>query len=305
MAIDVSIALATYNGSRYINELLNSIKLQTYNNFIIHVCDDGSSDNTLELLHQHPLYNEGRLIVHDVTGGQGALKNFKRSLSYCDTDYICLCDQDDYWMPDKLETLLSIMKDKENEIGEPVLVFSDLEVVDSTLNCIHKSFFRISNKSNQCRNPEDFLISNHIPGCVMMFNRSLKNLFDPIPDDVRMHDWWIALIAAYYGNIFYANKPLIKYRQHGGNVVGASGMFKQEGITLAMIRNIPELLRRNKVITSRFVERFNNLANPTVKNEKFLSLVLGKITYKERLSLLKKVKSGESKYLTYLVWWFI
>ncbi|WP_124038257.1 hypothetical protein [Klebsiella pneumoniae] len=95
----------------------------------------------------------------------------------------------------------------------------------------------------------------------MMFNRSLKNLFDPIPDDVRMHDWWIALIAAYYGNIFYANKPLIKYRRHGGNVVGASGMFKQEGITLAMIRNIPELLRRNKVITSRFVERFNNLAN--------------------------------------------
>jgi glycosyltransferase involved in cell wall biosynthesis len=140
MAIDVSIALATYNGSRYITELLDSIKSQTYNNFIIHVCDDGSSDNTLELLHQHPLYTEGKLIVHDVTGGQGALKNFKRSLSYCNTDYICLCDQDDYWMPDKLETLLSSMKDKENEFGEPVLVFSDLEVVDSTLNCIHSSF---------------------------------------------------------------------------------------------------------------------------------------------------------------------
>lgn len=112
MAIDVSIALATYNGSHYITELLDSIKSQTYNNFIIHVCDDGSSDNTLELLHQHPLYKEGKLIVHDVTGGQGALKNFKRSLSYCNTDYICLCDQDDYWMPDKLETLLSSMKDK-------------------------------------------------------------------------------------------------------------------------------------------------------------------------------------------------
>lgn len=67
MAIDVSIALATYNGSRYITELLDSIKSQTYNNFIIHVCDDGSSDNTLELLHQHPLYTEGKLIVHDVT----------------------------------------------------------------------------------------------------------------------------------------------------------------------------------------------------------------------------------------------
>ena len=82
-------------------------------------------------------------------------------------------------------------------------------------------------------------------------------------------------------------------------------MFKQDGITLTMIKNIPELLRRNNIITKRFVERFNNLAKPTVKNDKFLSLVLGKITYKERLSLLKKVKSGESKYLTYLIWWFI
>jgi glycosyltransferase involved in cell wall biosynthesis len=302
---DISIALATYNGEKYINELLDSINQQTYKNFILHICDDGSTDNTVNAIQSHPLFLNGKAIIHSCDGGLGALRNFKRTITYCNTKYICPCDQDDYWESSKLETLYRFIKEKEAEQNKPILIFSDLEIVDSELNCIHESFYSVSNKSRECHNPEDFLISNHIPGCVMMFNHELKVIFEPIPDDVRMHDWWIALIAAYYGEIFYCNATLIKYRQHGGNVVGASGMLNFGGIKLSVLKNIPESLRRSKNITRRFSERYKLLPKISNEHQKFLDLALGEISLRNRFSLLKSSKSGEAGLLRNIVWWFI
>jgi hypothetical protein len=109
------------------------------------------------------------------------------------------------------------------------------------LNCQYPSFYSVSGKSSECRNPKDFLISNHIPGCAMLFNNELKTMIDPIPDDVRMHDWWIAIIAACFGKIVFEPESLIKYRQHGGNTIGAADMIEQKTTLLQLIK-IPEQL---------------------------------------------------------------
>lgn len=237
MAELIGIALATYNGSQYITEMLDSIELQTFSYYHIHVTDDGSTDNTIATIKSHQLFIDGRISIHEQQGGFGALRNFSRAIAYCNEEYILLCDQDDYWVNNKLELVFNKFKEAELSGGNvPLLVFSDLQIVDSNLSCIYESFFKSSIKDSRCSNPQDFIVSNHIPGCCMAINASAKKVVMPIPEGIRMHDWWIALIVSTYGKIKYIDESLVKYRQHENNTIGVPGVgnkkFLQELMAL-------------------------------------------------------------------------
>lgn len=300
----ISIALATYNGGRYVRQQLDSIQHQTHQDFIIHVCDDGSRDNTLEIIRSHELYQQGKIRLYPGKGGLGAMKNFRRAIACCEDRYIALCDQDDYWVPEKLERLLNEAKMHEQEGATPVLAFSDLEIVDAVLGPLHPSFYRASIKSSAASQPEDFVVSNHIPGCAMLFNRALKQLIEPMPDDIRMHDWWIAMIAAHSGKIAYVDTPLIKYRQHGNNTVGVPGILRKRLLpdSLLCLRGYPTGHRHSRMMLTALK---NFCQQHPSDSTDFLRVIRGEAGVLRKLSLMRRARNGERKLLSCAIWWMV
>ncbi|SIT40813.1 Glycosyl transferase family 2 [Paraburkholderia ribeironis] len=218
----VSIALATYNGRTYLPELLASLAAQSWPNLEVVVSDDASTDGTPELLASYA----GRVPVRLVGDGErlGIVGNFERALAACRGDYIALADQDDVWAPEKVTDLMRDLQRVESERGKPTpaLAFCDVELVDATLCRLSKSLFDITAKSRRAERLRDFLLSNHVPGCAMLVNRAALERALPFPAGIVMHDWWLAMVVASFGEIRHVAAPHLKYRQHDSNAVGAS-----------------------------------------------------------------------------------
>jgi hypothetical protein len=106
--------------------------------------------------------------------------------------------------------------------GTPALSFCDIELVDAKLCCLSKSLFDITAKSRRAERLRDFLLSNHVPGCAMLLNRATLDRALPFPAGIVMHDWWLAMVVASFGEIRHVAAPHLKYRQHQNNAVGAS-----------------------------------------------------------------------------------
>ena len=216
----ISILLSTYNGEKYLKEQLNSLFSQTYKNFEIIVRDDGSSDKTLDVLKCYDV----KLLFSD--GNIGIKKSFETLLLYAyensDADYFMFCDQDDIWNDDKIEKTLEEMKKLEKLYGNniPLLVHTDLEVVDENLKTISNSMWKSQHINPKSNSLNKLLIQNTITGCTTMINRAtvLKSL--PISLNAIMHDWWIGLFVASFGKIGFLEETTIKYRQHGKNDTG-------------------------------------------------------------------------------------
>ena len=220
--IRVSILLSAYNGSKYIKEQLDSIFNQTYKNIEIIVRDDGSSDNTIEILKS---YNIKPIDTKINLGAMGSFEDLlKYALQNSNSDYFMFCDQDDVWDTKKVEKTLAKMEEMEKEFGNiPLLVHTDLEVVDEKLNTINSSFMNFQKINPGINKFHNLLIQNTITGCTVMINRKLAQKSLPIPNGVIMHDWWIGLVASQFGKIGYVDESTIKYRQHTSNTIGAKG----------------------------------------------------------------------------------
>jgi len=218
--LKVTILLSTYNGAKYLKEQLESLYLQTYKNFDIIVRDDGSSDESYNILRSYPVY-----ILPSSKENVGVIKSFSLLLEYAlqntTSDFFMFCDQDDIWKKDKIEKmLLKIKESGYTQISKPVLIHSDLEIVNSNLNTIHRSFFQY-NKLNPTKNRLNYLLmQNIITGCSLMINRELAQIAAPIPNSAIMHDWWLGLVACKFGRIICLNESLVKYRQHNNNTIG-------------------------------------------------------------------------------------
>lgn len=307
----IDIALATYNGEKYIQEMLNSISNQTYQDFMIHLRDDGSTDNTLTLCENHKLYEQGKLKIYkDNIKGLGASKNFLKILGHCNSEYIFLCDQDDFWMKDKIQKMLDHIQKHEykNNIKVPTLVFSDLQIVDRSLNIIADSFYRNSIKSSMCSSPFDFLLSNHIPGCAMVVNKSLLESIQPLPENFRMHDWWLAFVASFYGKIAYLDEPLIKYRQHGGNTVGVPGMNINILRQIKSVLNFRDLLDKGLLHKKKmeiYIDKTCSNKILSYESNRFYDFLKGNMPFLEKNKIFKQIKFGEPLILSYLVWLFL
>lgn len=233
----VEILLATYNGEKYIEELLESIKKQTYQEISLLIRDDGSTDNTVDLI-ERSLSGWDRpwrwASISMTTSG--VINNFTALMSDSKADYMMFADQDDYWLPEKVEKTLGEMKRLEvlHGINSPLLVHSDLEVVDQSLNRIASSFWGYTKINPSLNTLNRLLIQNNVTGCAMMINRHLLSLALPIPKEALMHDWWLALVAAAFGAIGIVLEPTIRYRQHGKNSVGAQ---KHPGILIQIAKS--------------------------------------------------------------------
>lgn len=223
----VSIALATYNGRTYLPELLASLEAQNWPNLEVVVSDDASTDGTPELLTAYT----GRVPVRLVASGErvGIVRNFERALAGCRGEYIALADQDDVWAPEKIADLMRELQLAENARGRssPALAFCDIELVDAKLCCLSKSLFDITAKSRRAERLRDFLLSNHVPGCAMLVNRATLERALPFPAGIVMHDWWLAMVVASFGEIRHVAEPHLKYRQHESNAVGACATNKR------------------------------------------------------------------------------
>lgn len=228
----IDILLATYNGAKYLPEQLASLSAQTHADWRLLVRDDGSSDRSLEIVRQ---WAEGVSqpveVIEDGRTGLGAAGNFAALLDCSDAPYFAFCDQDDVWLNDKLAKMLRRVRDCEVTEGaeRPLLAFCDLTVVDENLQQIARSFWHLSRLSmtRSTLSTEQVMVRNPVTGCATLGNAALRKLALPISEDARMHDWWLALTASVVGGLRPVPIPLILYRQHGGNTIGAmnSGAF--------------------------------------------------------------------------------
>ncbi len=224
----IEILLAAYNGEVYIGQQIESILNQTNSDWHLTVQDDGSSDRTVQIVKGYQAaYPEKITLRINSKNLGGARYNFYDMLLKASGDYVMTCDHDDIWLPDKIEKTFQKMRDLELLYGKeiPLLVHTDLRVVDSNLQLLAESMFYQQNLGTERKTLPELLVQNNITGCTMMVNHSLLTFLSPqYPANLIMHDWWLGLIAAAFGEIGFVPEPTILYRQHGGNEVGAKNV---------------------------------------------------------------------------------
>lgn len=220
----IDILLATFNGEKFLEQQINSIFNQTFTNWKLIIHDDGSTDNTVDIINSFvEVYPEKIFFIQDNIKTGGAKSNFAHLMMHSSSRYIMFCDQDDVWLESKIKDTLIVMNDLELKYCKttPLLVFSDLTVVDSTLNIIHKSMNRAQKLNPSIAESLELLsCQNVITGCTIMINQIALQISNPIHDDALMHDWWIALKVCESGKISYLDKSTILYRQHNNNTLG-------------------------------------------------------------------------------------
>ncbi len=221
----IDILMATYNGERFIGEQIESIQAQTYKNWHILVSDDCSGDGTLDVVRRYATADDRIHIVSEGVRHGGAKENFFALMDKSDAPYCMFCDQDDVWLPEKIEKSLAVLRVLEDEHGVdvPLLVFCDMMVVDSELNVIHESFEKSSYFDPHRLAFNQLLAHNVAAGCCMLFNKSLLNTcLHSNGEGVEIHDWWAMLVASAFGHICFIDESLSLYRQHGNNEIGAN-----------------------------------------------------------------------------------
>ena len=219
----IDVLLATYNGARYLRPQIESVLNQKDVSFRILVRDDGSVDETPAVI-EHYKRLRPECIVH--LGGSdnlGVIGNFAHLLGEATAPYVALCDQDDIWEPHKLRILLETMHDLEERHGidTPLLVHCDLRVVDDALRERHSSYWRFAGVYPSRSSLPRLLLKNTIAGCASLANKALVRLALPVPRAALMHDYWLALVACAAGHVGAVEEPLMLYRQHERNTIGA------------------------------------------------------------------------------------
>lgn len=251
----VAVLLSTYNGAQYLREQLDSLFQQTCSDFHLYVRDDGSSDETVSVLEEFSgRYPQQMTIVADACRRRGAAGSFFYLLKEVDSAYYMFCDQDDVWLPEKIEVSLSSMEQAAMQspgANLPVVAFSDLKVVDSCLSEVHPSFNAVNHMDRYERNPETILVHNVVTGCAMIFNRAAKEVSFPVSTFAHMHDEWIALCVYFKGGrLLPIPQATICYRQHSENTIGARQYSLFEKLKSAVWHR--QLLRKAKMLNSAF-----------------------------------------------------
>lgn len=206
----VSIAMCTYNGSKFIKEQLDSILEQSYNNFELIIVDDMSKDDTVDIINKY-MQKDTRIKFFQNQKNLGFLKNFEKAISFCSGEYIALADQDDIWKKNKLEVFLQEIKDN-------ILIYSDAILIDENSKKLNKEFIRPESNLVKGKCNKSFIFNNCVSGNTLMFKKELMSYILPIPKKIRFHDIWIAFVASTIGTITYTEKSYTYYRRYDGQI---------------------------------------------------------------------------------------
>ncbi len=203
----ISIVLCTYNGERFLQKQIDSLLQQTWKNFEIIIADDDSKDNTKAILEQYQQDQRFKISFH--SSNIGAIRNFEFATRQAKGDYLAFCDQDDIWIPEKLEILY-------HSIGNALLVYSNSLLIDENGQSLQKKLSDLRRMGN-VEDTKGFIFSNVVWGHTMMIHQSLIEMVLPIPAKIP-HDIWFAVKATIHSGIKYVDQPLTLYRQHAHTV---------------------------------------------------------------------------------------
>jgi len=219
----VDILMSVYNGEKFLVDQLESLLSQTHKNWRLVVRDDKSTDSSVRVLCEYrSRYPEKIIFASDQRGRLGACQGFAQAVHHSSADYMMFCDQDDVWLPTKVESSLAeILRLERLHPGMPIVVYTDLIVVDEELKVIAESFWRYQQIDPQDNSLSTLILDNVATGCTMIMNRPLKELAAPVPSEAVIHDWWFTLVCSVYGKVSYLSDRTVLYRQHGRNEIGA------------------------------------------------------------------------------------
>nr|WP_315033998.1 glycosyltransferase family 2 protein [uncultured Lachnoanaerobaculum sp.] len=276
----IEILLATYNGERFLPEQIESITSQSFKDYYILASDDNSSDCTFEILRSYEsVLGEKIKVVQSNT--HSAKENFYNLLDMADAEYIALCDQDDFWESDRLKKSLEAIQRLEKRYGKetPILVHSDLEIVDGNLNSQNKKMSELTGISEAIKYAKKeskylytisteksfsrYLVENNITGNTVIINKALLDIYKR-PEVSFMHDWWLGLIAFTFGKVGFLNECLVKYRQHENNELGAKNPMELRNIK----KRNKQKIRENYDCMFAQVEEFLRLYKDELKKSR-------------------------------------
>lgn len=210
----VDILMATYNGSKYIEEQIQSIIRQTHTDWRLLIHDDGSNDETVNIINKYSFIDNRIKLIADNKIGLGPAKNFMYLLQFSQSDFMMFCDQDDIWLENKIEVMLNSILNKDNHIAQAIFsnsyIWNELQGI-------------VSDKSTLTfpRKLESFLFLNcGIQGAAGIFNAKTREILGIPLDYYAMHDHVLVLTAIIFGEVEYIDKSLMYYRQHNNNVTG-------------------------------------------------------------------------------------
>lgn len=216
MPESVQVLMSTYNGETYVEEQIESILTQDHPNVRLLIRDDGSSDATVSILKDYASLHAN--VEYMAEDNLGVVGSFFRLLECAEAaDYYAFSDQDDVWRSDKLARAVDRLLREQRTDDEPLLYFNRQEFVDANLNHLGYS---LEPSITGFRNA---LVQNPALGCTTVLNAAAHRLLvENPPDEALMHDWWAYAVVSAFGRVFYDPAPTLRYRQHGGNVVGDS-----------------------------------------------------------------------------------
>jgi len=271
----VAILLSTYNGAEHLKVQIESILNQSYTNFSLYIRDDGSSDNTPEIIRKFCEMDKRVNIVPSIKN-LGCANSFLTMAKNIESDIYMFCDQDDFWLKDKVQRAIASFTINDNVT--PLLYHTDLKIVDEKLKIICDSFYKQQELTAINSNTKNnIFIQNYVVGCTIAINQALHNILfngNSIPVNVAMHDWWLALIAKCFGHIHFDSTQTLLYRQHSSNVIGA----KKKNI-LEQFKSLfcgSGLLNMNKyrLKVSRQAKSFIHLYESTLTTDELNKLTL-------------------------------
>ena len=217
----IDILLATYNGSKYLHEQLDSILNQSYGNINVIIRDDGSSDNTVMIIKEYEQKDSRVRLLNDNLGNLGFVRNFEELMKNSTSEYLMFSDQDDIWYNNKVETSYTRIKAIEETNGKscPILVHTNSKIMNYEKQT--KSLFISDYAKNSSF--ENSLFNFFVQGSTMLINASLKREALPFSKEVYLHDRYLHLIAEFIGIRAYIDTPTMDYRQHSNNEIGSRG----------------------------------------------------------------------------------
>lgn len=206
----VQVLMSTYNGQTYLKKQIESILEQTYPNIELLVRDDGSSDHTIDILRDYEERYENIKVIYGKNIGVNG--SFFYLLAQSNSDYLAFSDQDDIWLPEKIQNAV----EKLDYYTVPALYAGNKILIDQ-----NDSIIKENNKKKKKPSFSNALIENICTGCTIVMNKKLAdNLKIYIPKQAILHDWWCYLVASYLGIVVYDEQAYILYRQHGNNIIG-------------------------------------------------------------------------------------